>query len=232
MLCLKYKIANIINLVLLFSCLSAYANQKFTSESCFKSDFDFKVEKKAKYFGLLKNKFQGSKSKCILQLKTKSLMETIWDIDICRTPIHLKKTEKGSQDVYKKPSRCTGSEKKGFCTQLTELFTVIQDEGLIFAEGERELLTTNHGKLYCFNLLLKKYLEKNVLFSNYESVPNIYNEKSTEPIKINEQVAPIKTKAITNKVIPKKKQDIEPEVIEEIKKELEPIDEASLKAVF
>jgi hypothetical protein len=55
---------------------------------------------------------------------------------------------------------------------------VIQDDGLIFAEGDRDDLNSNHGKTYCTYLLLKKYLNDSVIFSRYTEVPDIFLEKS------------------------------------------------------
>jgi hypothetical protein len=61
---------------------------------------------------------------------------------------------------------------------------VIQDDGLIFAEGDRDNLNSAHGRTYCSYLLLKKYLNESVVFSRYTEVQDIFIEKSKEVPKV------------------------------------------------
>ena len=58
---------------------------------------------------------------------------------------------------------------------------VIQDDGLIFAQGDRDSLDSDHGKTYCTYLLLKKYLNESQAFSRYSDVPDIFIEKVQKP---------------------------------------------------
>ena len=58
---------------------------------------------------------------------------------------------------------------------------VIQDDGLIFAEGDRDNLSSDHGKTFCSYLLMKKYLNESVIFSRYTDVPDIFLEKGMTP---------------------------------------------------
>jgi len=55
----------------------------------------------------------------------------------------------------------------------------IQDHGLIFAAGERELLKDSHGQTYCTSLLLKKYLDDGYVFSSHEIPMNIYSTQES-----------------------------------------------------
>jgi hypothetical protein len=57
------------------------------------------------------------------------------------------------------------------------MMDVIQDDVLIFAEGDRDNLGSAHGKTYCSYLLLKKYLNESVIFSRYTDVPDIFLEQ-------------------------------------------------------
>ena len=52
------------------------------------------------------------------------------------------------------------------------MLSVLQDEGLIFAKGSRENLESDHGKVYCAFLLLKKYFKSNEAFNRKESLKN------------------------------------------------------------
>jgi hypothetical protein len=60
------------------------------------------------------------------------------------------------------------------------MMDVIQDDGLIFAEGDRDNLYSDHGRTYCSYLLLKKYLNESVIFSRYTEVPDIFTEKAKD----------------------------------------------------
>jgi len=57
----------------------------------------------------------------------------------------------------------------------------IADDGLIFAEGDRDNLSSQHGQTFCSYLLLKKYLNDSTVFSRYIEVPDIFLEKPVSP---------------------------------------------------
>ena len=89
-------------------------------------------------------------------------------------------------DVAKKEVECINKDKSkdtsDFCSQYFDLMDVIQDDGLIFAEGDRDHLTTDHGKTYCSYLIMRKYLNDSVVFSRYTDVPDIFlDQKPVEP---------------------------------------------------
>ena len=61
-----------------------------------------------------------------------------WIIDVCRGPVHIKH-DKGSIEVIKRNQSCSANPKSEFCTTLSNIESIIQDDGLIFAEGEKGL---------------------------------------------------------------------------------------------
>lgn len=162
----------------LFLSLSVFADTKFSSLECFNANFKMDVKAQEQLFGLLKNTLKIDKDKCVLKISQKRVLETEWLVDVCREPIHMKVTSKGSQSVYKRLTGCERDSKRDFCDSWKELKTLIEDRGLIYAEGQREILGSDHGKVYCSYLILKKYLDEGVLFSVFDTNINLYNETS------------------------------------------------------
>ena len=172
---LKYSC---LSLILFTASLNAFANNKFSSAECLSSVYETKIQHKGKFFGLLENKLDIKKDKCLVTIKFKGILETIWKIDVCREPIHMKVTSKGSQNVYKRDKKCEKKTKSDYCYFRKELMENMQDHGLIFAEGQREDLSQSHGQTYCSYLLLQRYLDDGVIFSSYEAPKNIYKEQT------------------------------------------------------
>jgi hypothetical protein len=140
-----------------------------------------------------------------VDIKFKNILETKWLIDICREPIHIKVHSKGSQSVYKRKSECSKKDPSDFCVYWGDLNETLQDYGLIFADGERESLATDHGRTYCTYILLKKYLNDGHLFSKYDTSVDLFGN-TTQKV----QVAPSFTETIT----PKQVEVIEPDKVE------------------
>jgi hypothetical protein len=161
-------------LVLVFSS-SAFA-QRFSSDECLKGEFEASIKHEGKFFGLLKNKLTIKKNHCLIDIKFENILETKWLIDICREPIHIKVHSKGSQSVYKRKAVCEEKDTSDFCIYWGDLNQTLQDYGLIFADGERESLTTDHGRTYCTYILLKKYLNEGQLFSKYDESINLFGD--------------------------------------------------------
>ena len=177
------------SIILLFISSNAFAG-RFTSNECLRSSFSASVEHNGKFFGLIKNKLNIEKKECLIEIKFKNILETKWVIDLCREPIHMKVHSKGSESVFKRNGKCDGGNKSDFCVYWGELYETLQDYGLIFAKGERELLSTDHGRTYCSYLLLKKHLDDGVLFSKYRESVELFEqtdlgriEKSTSVVK-------------------------------------------------
>ncbi len=173
MLCYKF---NLFIMLLLISASSIGSDEKFTSEQCLKAQLETNIIHSGKLFGLIKSDLKISKGECIIKVTYKNILETKWIVDVCREPIHVKVTSKGSQDVYKRVKECDAGNPTDFCTHWNELSNVLQDHGLIFASGERENITTSHGKTYCTYLLLKKHLGKGILFSKYDVPGSIFED--------------------------------------------------------
>jgi hypothetical protein len=165
------------SLVFLIVLNSANA-QKFESKECLDDSFSTKVVNDGKFFGLIKNELVISKNICNIDIFYKNILDTKWSIDICREPIHIKLTSKGTQSVQKRLIQCDASSPTEFCEHWKELKEVLQDYGLIFALGERESLGTAHGKIYCSYLLVSRYLYDGYVFSKYDMPISIYGDLS------------------------------------------------------
>lgn len=119
-------------------------------------------------------------------------------IDVCRGPVHIKKGL-GAVEVIKKVNNCSGASKDEFCSEVKDLSTRLQDDGLIFATGIKENIESDHGKIYCSFLLLNKYLQESIIFnssddydSNLEAIRGPKRkEVSTESFKSSSAPRPI-----------------------------------------
>lgn len=196
-------------LILLFSSGLLQAQTRFSSKSCLDSSYKMKMTQKGPLFGLLKQEFVIDKKNCIIHVSHKKYLPKEWIIDVCREPVHIKVTSATGVDVAKKETECLKKDKTrdtgDFCSQYFTMMDVIQDDGLIFASGDRDNLSSAHGRTYCTYLLLKKYLNDTVVFSRYTDVPDIFLEKQLNDSNPNLQPAPpisepIKTEDQTSKV--------------------------------
>ena len=167
MLLLKFKIS----LFLLLS-FPVFA-QVNTEINCLNHDFKTKISHKGKLLGMVKNSLSLDKNKCVIRIEHKKIMSDVWSIDVCREPVHMKIINRGI-DVLKRAESCSRDEKKKgkFCLQLYKIIDLLQDDGLIFAEGEKESLTTPHGQVYCAYSLIQKYLKDGVVLSRIAEKKN------------------------------------------------------------
>lgn len=163
---------------LVFFLITAANGQKFSSKECLDASFDTSIKSKGKFFGLIKNDISISKNKCKITFKHKGILESVWNVDLCREPIHMKVLSKGSENVFKREEACTQESTSDFCYYLKELKTNISDYGLIFAEGLREKLKDPHGQVYCTSLLLDKYFDDETVFSLFTKPQDIYSDKT------------------------------------------------------
>ncbi len=158
------------------------AQTRFSPKSCLDASYKMKMTQKGPLFGLLKQEFIIDKKNCIIHISHKKYLPKEWIVDVCREPVHIKVTSATGVDVAKKEAECTKKDQSrdtsDFCSQYFTMTDVIQDDGLIFAEGDRDNLSSAHGKTYCSYLLLKKYLNDSMVFSRYTDVPDIFLEKS------------------------------------------------------
>lgn len=144
---------------------------------CLQGNFEMRVSHQAALWGLLKNILRIEKKGCIISVLHESMKfsHKRWMIDVCREPIHIKYGVK-SVDVFKKQVSCSDpkeAKKDSFCQQRKALIDVIQDDGLIFAAGEKEDISSEHGKAYCSLLLIKSYVDRELVFSRMRSYENI-----------------------------------------------------------
>lgn len=175
------------SLLLLLTLSSAFAQQtRFSPKSCLDSSYVMKMVQKGPLFGLLKQEFIIDKKNCIVHITHKKYLPKEWFVDICREPVHIKVTSATGVDVAKKEDNCIHVDKSkdtsDFCSQYFDMMDVIQDDGLIFAEGDRDNLSSDHGKTYCAYLLMKKYLNESVVFSRYTEVPDIFEGPKPLPV--------------------------------------------------
>jgi hypothetical protein len=174
------------SLVVLLTLTSAYAQTRFSSKSCLDSSYKMKMIQKGPLFGLLKQEFVIDKKSCIVHITHKKYLPKEWFVDVCREPVHIKVTSATGVDVAKKESECMNVDKtkntSDFCSQYYDMMDVVQDDGLIFAEGDRDDLNSDHGKTYCTYLLMKKYLNESVVFSRYTDVPEIFEKLKDVPL--------------------------------------------------
>lgn len=154
--------------IILFLCFTQAYADKFNSVDCLKSSFTTDIKNNGKLFGLIKNDLRIQKSECIINIDYKNILNTKWKIDVCRKPIHIKLYSKGSESVFKRTTECTSSSQSDYCEYWFELKSILSDYGLIYANGEREVLSSSHGQTYCTYLILSEYLGKGTLFSTYD----------------------------------------------------------------
>ena len=137
---------------------------EFDSMECLNASFETEISRQAAPFGLTRRILGLSKERCVITIdhrKWKFYHER-WIIDVCREPVHIKKGT-GTISVIRKKGRCP--KETPFCQELSHLQEVIADDGLIFAQGEKDDLTADHGQIYCSYLLVKKYLEEGIALS-------------------------------------------------------------------
>lgn len=163
---------------------AASAQTRFSSKSCLDASYKMKMVQKGPLFGLLKHEFMIEKKNCIIHISYNKYLPKEWFVDVCREPVHIKVTSATGVDVAKKEAECikkdNSRDTSDFCSQYFTMMDVIQDDGLIFAEGDRDNLNSAHGRTYCSYLLLKKYLNDSVVFSRYTEVQDIFLEKAKE----------------------------------------------------
>jgi hypothetical protein len=171
MFCFKHPNTHnlFIALLVLFSLVT---NSKlfasFDEKECLESQFSIKITHQQGPMGLFTKKLILEKQKCLLQITEQQLkfFKNAWTVDVCRTPVHIK-TQEGTVKVFKKEGPCYKAiyMNNPFCLESKKIKTIVQDDGLIFAPGEKESLQSDHGKTYCSYLLLTRYLDESIILS-------------------------------------------------------------------
>jgi hypothetical protein len=172
------------SLLLVLTVTGAWAQSRFSPRSCLEASYNMRMVQKGPLFGLLTHEFNINKNNCIIQVVQRRYFPKEWVVDVCREPVHIKVTAATGVDVAKKDTNClkmdNSRDSGSFCTHYFGLMDVIQDDGLIFAEGDRDNLSSDHGKTYCAYLLLRKYLNEGVVFSRFTEIPDIFIERRRE----------------------------------------------------
>lgn len=159
----------------------AHAMERFSPRDCLEASFKTQLVQRGPLFGLLPHELIVNKNNCLINVKYRRYLPKEWSIDICREPVHIKVSSATGVDVAKKIEDCIKPDKtrntSDFCGQYFALQDVMQDDGLIFAEGDRDSLSTPHGKIYCTYLLLDRYLGDGIVFSRYTELPDIFKKQ-------------------------------------------------------
>ena len=139
-------------------------------QECLDLSVDLEVSHKAFPLGLTQKNLSIQKRYCEISIQHKwiKFFESSWIVDVCRTPVHIKK-EWGGTQVIRRIQSCTKKDvqKEPFCSEYKSIKNKIQNDGLVFAKGEKEDLVTAHGKVYCIYILLEKYLADGDVLSRY-----------------------------------------------------------------
>lgn len=137
----------------------------FSGNECFNAQYDVEVIHKSFPFGLLTKSLSISKKNCEFEISHNEYKyrNRKWLIDVCREPVHIK-VDTGSVEVIRKISDCNNVTDE-FCKEYQTVKRLIQDDGLIFAEGLKNDLATDHGKTYCSYVLLNEYLDKSIVMT-------------------------------------------------------------------
>ena len=148
---------------------------------CMEKDYQVEISRKAFPFGLFDKRLSMAKNKCQIKIHHESYewIKKGWVVDICREPVHIKDGIY-SLDVLKKTGPCPDQNSE-FCTSFQQIERIIQDDGLIFAEGEKEDFSSPHGKLYCLYALLNKYLKRGEILSRFHD-PGPYHSRQKEKV--------------------------------------------------
>jgi hypothetical protein len=170
---------NLFNFVLvLLLPVAGHALERFSAKSCLDAHYKSIIAHRGPLFGLLSHELVVEKRNCVITVKHRRYLPKEWVVDVCREPVHIKTTSAIGVDVDKKEGSCVKAdnsrETTGFCKNYYAMMDAIQDYGLIFAEGDRDSLSTPHGKTYCAYLLMERYLKDSMMLSRYTEVPDIF----------------------------------------------------------
>lgn len=180
--------------------------ERFSPKACLEASYTSRIEHKGPLFGLLPHELVIEKKGCLITVQHRRWLPQEWRVDVCREPVHIKTSTATGMEVSKKTGSCSkdAQAKEGkseFCERTEDLEDVIQDYGLIFAEGDRDSLNTPHGRTYCAYLLMRRYLKDGIMFSRYTDVPDIFGDHVkaavTVPTEEESQPAPVTAPAVT-----------------------------------
>ncbi len=157
----------------------------YTESECLDANYEALISHKGFPFGLTENKLTIQKDKCVITVSHERLkfIKNAWVVDVCREPVHMKKGA-GAVEVIKRLGACVEGTKDDYCAEYARIRELIQDDGLIFADGEKENLDSDHGKVYCAFTLLQRYLEQGIVMSRHGGT--VVPEPSASPLPVEE----------------------------------------------
>ncbi|MBH46693.1 MAG: hypothetical protein CME71_00825 [Halobacteriovorax sp.] len=169
------------SLLILMSLPSFAMANSYTESQCLDASYETSISHKGFPFGLTQNILGVSKEKCVITISHEKLkfIKDAWVVDVCREPVHMKKGA-GAVEVIKREGLCVEGTKSSYCGELDRLKSMIQDDGLIFAQGEKEDLSSDHGKVYCAFSLLQRYLGQGIVLSRHSG--SIMPQPSSSPM--------------------------------------------------
>ena len=167
----KFYLSFIISFFMISSSHASFKN--FSKRNCINSNFDISISHPAYPLGLTHNIIRIKKNNCEISISHErwKFLKNNWLVDVCRLPVHIKKQGR-SIDIVKRSIPCKKNSitKNDFCSEYFSITQKIQDDGLIFAKGEKENLNAEHGQAYCAYTLLESYLAKGHVLSRYHKI--------------------------------------------------------------
>jgi hypothetical protein len=148
----------------LFLSLEVSALDMFGGKECLDGNFELAIKHESSLFGVVTSNLKVVKQACVVEVYFQKYFPKKWIVDVCREPIHIKYDGNSGLEVFKRTGVCL-DRSSPYCEQVEDLLLILQDDGLIFAKGEKEDLASDHGQVYCSYLLLKQYLEKGIIYS-------------------------------------------------------------------
>lgn len=172
--------------------ISSHGMERFSPQACLEARYRSVLTHAGPLFGLFTRELVVDKHDCVLKVSHRRWTTHAWVVDVCREPVHIKTTSMTGVTVAKKTVACgtPEAEETEFCKQYAAMMSAIQDDGLIFAEGDRDSLASPHGKTYCAYVLMERYLKDSLMLSLYTPVPDIFQAPSGRPSKAAPVVAP------------------------------------------
>lgn len=165
-------------LSLIILSFNAFSYSAFTDNQCLNEAFESNVEHKSGPFGINKVSLKVKKDLCVINVEFTRwfILKKAWQIDVCREPVHIKEAS-GSLIVHKKVDcgleAAPNEEGQKYCQLKASLERIIKDEGLIYALGEKEDLSSDHGKIFCGFSLISKYLNESIIFNRHKKYSGV-----------------------------------------------------------
>jgi hypothetical protein len=175
--------------IIVFLLVPTLSLSMFKTSECVGTSFQGKFDVQKGPFGILPLSMSIKKNRCIIDIEKKFIFTSSWQVDLCREPVHIKqKTWTGDSFELRKNYPC--KDNMAYCQLIDDLIVSIENDALIYAKGERETLSSDHGKFYCTYLLIKNYLRDAKVFSlTVPSSINIFEKTPLENLGVQEQQA-------------------------------------------